>query len=209
MQTGTVHFLWSPKIHLPREHKSPRLLPVCFSCLAPAPRVYCRFSSHAPTASAIGHHQGPPPTPSARGDCGRPFPMPQPQAQCYLVLEFPILKEPQLILTFQIVSINVAEVYLKTETESIQIPGFCPTSSSLPVPRVAQRSPEPLLGTHPVAQRLGEARTHLARSFEELMGEVLGKEGKHEVGALRVGDELPPEQEATTQKLRIWQLLLP
>ena len=44
-----------------------------------------------------------------------------------------------------------------------------------------------------MAQRLGEARTHLARSLEELVGEVLGKEGKHEVGALGVRYELPPE----------------
>ena len=60
-----------------------------------------------------------------------------------------------------------------------------------------------------MAQRLSEARTHLAGSFEELMGEVLCKEGKHEVGALRVRDELPPEQEATAQDSGIWQLLLP
>lgn len=60
-----------------------------------------------------------------------------------------------------------------------------------------------------MAQGLGEARTHLARSFEELVGEVLCKEGKHEVGALGVGYELPPEQEVTAQELGIWQLLLP
>lgn len=60
-----------------------------------------------------------------------------------------------------------------------------------------------------MAQGLGEARTHLARSFEELMGEVLCKEGEHEVGALRVRYELPPEQEAMAQELGIWQLLLP
>lgn len=48
-----------------------------------------------------------------------------------------------------------------------------------------------------MAQGLGEARTHFARSFEELVGEVLCKEGKHEVGALGVRDKLPPEQEAT------------
>lgn len=60
-----------------------------------------------------------------------------------------------------------------------------------------------------MAQGLGEARTHLARSFEELVGEVLCKEGKHEVRALGVRYELPPEQEAAGQELGIWQLLLP
>jgi hypothetical protein len=60
-----------------------------------------------------------------------------------------------------------------------------------------------------MTQGLGEARAHFARSFEELMGEVLCKEGKHEVGALGVRNELSPEQEATTQKLGIWQLFLP
>lgn len=60
-----------------------------------------------------------------------------------------------------------------------------------------------------MAQGLGEARTHLARSFEELVGKVLCKEGKHEVGALWVGCELSPEQEAMAQDLGIWQLLLP
>lgn len=98
-----------------------------------------------------------------------------------------------MILTFQIVSINVAEVYLKTERGSAQIPASCPTGHNPHGPSATQRSLEPLLGTHPVAQRLGEARTHLARSLEELVGEVLGKEGKHEVGALGVRYELPPE----------------
>lgn len=59
-----------------------------------------------------------------------------------------------------------------------------------------------------MAQGFGETWTHLARSFEELMGEVLCKKGKHEVGALGVRDELPPEQEAAAQDLWIWQLLL-
>lgn len=60
-----------------------------------------------------------------------------------------------------------------------------------------------------MAQGLGEARTHLASSFEELVGEVLCEEGKHEVGTLGVRYELLPEQEATAQELGIWQLLLP
>ena len=212
MQAGNVHLLWSPKIHLPGEHERPRLLLVCFSCLAPSPRVCCLSSDHTPPASAAGHLRTPwrpPPTASAREDRGRFFPTPHPKTQCYLVLEFPILKEPQVILTFQIVSINVAKVDLKTERGSTQTSGSCPTCNNLHVPSAAQRSPEPLPGTHPMAQSLGEARTHLARSFEELMCEVLRKEGKHEVAALGVRDELPPEQEATAQELGIWQLLLP
>lgn len=60
-----------------------------------------------------GHHSGPPEA-SSKED-GSPFPMSHPHGQRYLVLEFSILEEPQLILTIQIISINVAEVYLKTE----------------------------------------------------------------------------------------------
>lgn len=60
-----------------------------------------------------------------------------------------------------------------------------------------------------MAQGLGEARAHLARRFEELVGEVLCKEGKHQVGALGVRYKLPPEQETVAQELGIWQLLLP
>lgn len=66
----------------------------------------------------------------------RPFPRPQPQAQCYLVLQLPILKEPQLILTLQIVSINVAEVYLKTETESTRSLGPAPPATAYLCPEV-------------------------------------------------------------------------
>lgn len=63
--------------------------------------------------------------------------------------------------------------------------------------------------THSVAQGLGEARTHLPRGLEELVGEMLCKEGKHEVGPLRGGDELPPQQQSLGQELNIRQLLLP
>lgn len=117
------------------------------------PGFIVNFFSQAPTASAIGHHQGPPPTPSARRDRGRPFPRPQPQAQCYLVLQLPILKEPQLILAFQIVSINVAEVYLKTETGVYSDPWVLPTSNNLPVPvrPEASRAPPWVLTPWPSA----------------------------------------------------------
>lgn len=109
---------------------------VCFSCPAPSPRVYCLSSLHAPPAPVAGPQETtqPPPTASAREDRGRPFAKPHPHAQCYLVLEFPILKEPQVILTFQIVSINVAEVYLRTERGATQITGSCPTGNNLHVP---------------------------------------------------------------------------
>lgn len=80
--------------------------------------------------------QSPPPTQAvfAREDHGRPFPLPYPLAQHYLVLEFPILKEPQLILTLQIVSINVTEVYLWIERGSLRSPGFWPTVDDMCVP---------------------------------------------------------------------------
>lgn len=82
--------------------------------LAPSPRVHCLSSS-------------------AREDHGRPPPLPHPQAQRYLVLEFPILKEPQLILTFQVVPINVAEIYLRTERGSTQITRCCLSGDDLHV----------------------------------------------------------------------------
>lgn len=50
-----------------------------------------------------------------QGRWWKPLPSVSSPWQRYLVLEFPILKKPQLILPFQIVSINMAEVYLKTE----------------------------------------------------------------------------------------------
>lgn len=60
-----------------------------------------------------------------------------------------------------------------------------------------------------MAQGLGEARTHLSRGLEELVGEVLCKEGKHNVGPLGGRNELPSQQQALGQKLNIWQLFLP
>lgn len=62
--------------------------------------------------------------------------------------------------------------------------------------------------THPVALGFSEGRPHLLVRFEELVGEVLGKEGKHQTGALRVWDKLPPDQELLCQHLSIRQLLL-
>lgn len=51
-----------------------------------------------------------------------------------------------------------------------------------------------LLHTHPMAQGLGKARTHLSRGLEELVGEVLCKEGKHDVSPLGGRNELPSQQ---------------
>lgn len=93
-------------------------------------KTYCLSSLHTPPAPAAGplrtlpsRHPSPPPPPPPRHslcleDGGGPFPISHPHGRRYLVLEFPILKEPQLILAFQIVSVNVAEVYLTAERES-------------------------------------------------------------------------------------------
>lgn len=62
---------------------------------------------------------------------------------------------------------------------------------------------------HPVPQRLGEAASHLPGCLEELMGEMLGEEGKHQVGALGISFELPPQQEPLCQELGVRELLLP
>lgn len=58
-------------------------------------------------------------------------------------------------------------------------------------------------------QRLGEAASHLPRRLEELVGEMLGEEGKHQVGALGIGFKLLPQQEPLCQDLRVGELLLP
>lgn len=59
---------------------------------------------------------------------------------------------------------------------------------------------------HPVVHGLGEGRTSLHVRFEELVREVLSKEGKHQTGALRVRDKLPPQQELLHHHLNIRQL---
>lgn len=41
------------------------------------------------------------------------------------------------------------------------------------------------------------------------MGEMLGEEGKHQVGALGISFELPPQQEPLCQELGVRELLLP
>lgn len=48
-----------------------------------------------------------------------------------------------------------------------------------------------------------ESRSVFHIRFKELVGEVLCEEGKHEVGALRVWNELSPYQELLCQLLNI------
>lgn len=43
--------------------------------------------------------------------------------------------------------------------------------------------------TNPMIQSLGEPQTHTIIGLKELMSEVLCKEGKHKVGALRIRSE--------------------
>ena len=46
----------------------------------------------------------------------------------------------------------------------------------------------------------GEGRSFLHVRLEELMGEVLGEEGKHQAGSLGVGDEGPPLEQLLSQQ---------
>lgn len=58
-------------------------------------------------------------------------------------------------------------------------------------------------------QCLGETASHLSRGLEELVGEMLGEEGKHQVGAPGVSFKFVPQQEALSQQLGVGELLLP
>lgn len=49
----------------------------------------------------------------------------------------------------------------------------------------------------------GESRSFLHIRFEELVGEMLCKECKHQAGTLRVGDKLSPHQKLLSQYLSI------
>lgn len=80
-----------------------------------------------------------------------------------------------------------------------------PFPSSLPACLCAPHSGAP----HPMRQRLGEATSHLPGRLEELVGEMLGEEGKHQVGALGIGFKLLPQQEPLCQELGVGELLLP
>lgn len=56
-----------------------------------------------------------------------------------------------------------------------------------------------------MVQSLGETQTHAVVGLEKLVGEVLSKEGKHEVGALGVTPERSPLQQPLNQQLRVRQ----
>lgn len=58
-------------------------------------------------------------------------------------------------------------------------------------------------------QCLGKAASHLPRCLEELVGEMLGEEGKHHVGASRISFKLLPQQEPLRQELGVRELQLP
>lgn len=62
--------------------------------------------------------------------------------------------------------------------------------------------------THPVVLCPREGWASLHVGFEELVREVLGEEGEHEAGFLRVGDELSPQQKLLHDHLDVRQLLL-
>lgn len=56
-----------------------------------------------------------------------------------------------------------------------------------------------------MCKSLSEAHAHAVVGLKELVGEVLGEEGEHEVGALRVGSERSPLQQPLHQQLRVRQ----
>lgn len=88
----------------------------------------------------------------------------------------------------------------------------CDGSTSPAVPTPGPPSPVPTAlasRPHPMPQRLGEASPHLPGRLEELVGEMLGEEGKHQVGAPGIGFELVPQQEPLRQELGVGELPLP
>lgn len=54
-------------------------------------------------------------------------------------------------------------------------------------------------------QRPGEAQAHAVLSLEELMGEMLSEESKHQVGSLWIWPELPPQQKLLHHQLWVWE----
>lgn len=56
-----------------------------------------------------------------------------------------------------------------------------------------------------MSKSLSEAQAHTVVGLKELMGEVLSKEGEHEVGALGIGSECPSLQQPLNQHLRVGQ----
>ena len=57
-----------------------------------------------------------------------------------------------------------------------------------------------------MTKSLGEAQAHAVVCLEELVCEVLGKEGKHEVAALRAWSEGASAEQRLHQDLWIWEL---
>lgn len=54
-----------------------------------------------------------------------------------------------------------------------------------------------------MSKSLCEAQTHAIVRFEELVGEVLSEECKHDIGALRIGSECSSFQQLLNQHHRI------
>jgi len=107
------------------------------------------------------------------------------------------------VLPLQGVPVQMPEVHLPREHGIKAAPKGHAHPGPLLAPCVPLRPP------HPVPQRLGEATTHLPRRLEELVGEMLGEEGKHQVGASRISFKLLPQQEPLRQELGVGELLLP
>lgn len=122
-QTGNAHLLLSPTIYHPGWRERPFFCSWSVSLAwRHLPGLLSLLSCQRLRLALSGRTPGPPTASAREGLSGRPFFLrPHAYVPRYLVLEFPILKEPQLILTVQIVSINVAEVYLRTERGSAQI----------------------------------------------------------------------------------------
>lgn len=126
---------------------------------------------------------------------------PQPQRLfTHLVLELPVLEEPELVLPLQLVSVNVVQVHLKareTLLTPVLLAFFSPgavISLSLPV-------------AYPVSRSCREGGTFFHVGFEELVGKMLCKKCKHQAGTLRVWDEVSPHQKLLGQEFRVRQLL--
>lgn len=58
---------------------------------------------------------------------------------------------------------------------------------------------------HPVSQSIGEAAFSFAVGLEELVGEMLSHESKHQIGSLGIGTKLLPPEKPFGQQFHIWQ----
>lgn len=116
----------------------------------------------------------------------------------YLEFQLPISEESQLVLPLQVVPVQMPQVHLWTQ-------------QGIKAALRGTGTPEPPHSSHPhpMSQSLGEATSHLPRCLEELVGEMLGKEGKHHVGASGISLKLVPQQEPLCQELGVRELQLP